>query len=75
MATSDDIAAAVIQGLAGTSNSWANLGEDLEGYENDLDVTALVDDEIFCCAYCNWWCWLVEQVEQDGDLICSDCAD
>lgn len=34
----------------------------------------LLDDEIFLCDECSWWCELGEMSEK-GESICTDCAD
>ena len=45
--------------------------------EDDLTTEdhAHIDQEIFNCACCNWWCEQSEANESDeyGDDICNDC--
>lgn len=47
----------------------------LEGMENDADVCTQVDDRVFCCEGCDWWC-LAEELNNDGDEnLCDECND
>jgi hypothetical protein len=47
-----------------------------EGMEED-DLTAddhqVIDNRIFLCAQCGWWCEECEEHEEDGEQICDDC--
>lgn len=43
--------------------------EDLTGEDHDV-----IDNEIFLCNECGWWCEVHEAHEtDDGDDICDDC--
>ena len=51
---------------------------DLEGTCNTLDMEGLtyqelqiLDNEIFCCSDCNWWC-PIEEINEGN--ICTDCT-
>jgi hypothetical protein len=67
---------AFIENLRGTCKSLAEGCEDFGIHENDLseDDYSRIDQEIFVCETCNWWCEQGEQAE-DQDEICSDCAE
>ena len=43
--------------------------------EDDLTVpdNEAIDDEIFCCDRCNWWCG-TEEMSEHG-WYCDECAD
>ena len=42
---------------------------------SDIDLQTL-DDQIFNCGVCGWWCEIFELSESDtGELICTDCYD
>lgn len=56
------------QCLLSLENVLEELG--LEGMENDPDVCTQVDDRVFCCDECGWWCSTDEL--NDGQL-CDDC--
>lgn len=65
----------VIDSLQGSCQS---LQECLESYYPDMDENDLtsddheaIDNQIFCCDTCNWWC---EIGEQDVDGNCQDCS-
>lgn len=66
--------------IAELKNSFKTLGAALKPYgidESDLTVADLqyINDEIFLCPCCGWWCDLSEAVQiRSGELVCSDCA-
>jgi hypothetical protein len=49
-----------------------------ESLENDLDFCAFIDDQIFQCHVCGWWCEISEECSDDAgleELTCRDCCD
>ena len=34
-----------------------------------------IDNEIFLCDECGWWCEICESNDVDGDNKCDDCAE
>lgn len=48
--------------------------EGIEGGEDSLttDELRLIDDRIFCCSSCGWWCSADELAEGDE---CQECVD
>ena len=69
----------VIGDLNGSSSSLIAVLESY-GYEylqDDDELLSRLDEEIFECACCNWWCEQSEANESEenhGD-ICDDCTD
>lgn len=41
--------------------------------QNELAIVRLVDDEIFSCDTCGWWCEMSEMSEQG--MVCDQCND
>lgn len=45
--------------------------------EDDITESQMahLDQEIFLCTDCNWWCEISEEVksEEDGEMGCRDC--
>lgn len=38
------------------------------------EFLAAIDDAIFCCATCGWWCEISELAEDEmGEQVCEDC--
>jgi len=65
----------VIEGLQGTTDSISDhLPEGMDEGDltsNDYDA---IDNEIFLCAECGWWCEISEAAESDdGGEMCRDC--
>lgn len=59
--------------LVGTAKSDAEY-EDLF---NDLAFCSWLDQEIFMCSACGWWCEISEEASEDSDfddLTCADCV-
>lgn len=60
----------VADALVGTA---ADLKEHATDEEiNDQSFCILLDNLIFCCDQCNWWCEIDEMSE---DNICLECSD
>jgi len=56
--------------------------EDLKGTCNTIDLDdftfeelELLDEEIFQCSTCSWWCDIDEEVGEGTSLLCKDCKD
>lgn len=67
----------LISRLSGTCDSMSQHCEDLELSDLDDEVTTAVDQEIFCCTQCSWWCPIDEESSEEIDhdeWVCSDCA-
>lgn len=69
----------LIQHLQGTIMSLDSAVEEMFGMDwMDLDVDALaeIDNSIFCCESCGWWCEVSEMsMEVPDDLVCQGCED
>lgn len=67
----------LIHRLSGSTDSMSHVCEELGLSDLDDEVTSAVDQEIFNCSDCNWWC---EQSEESSEFIehdewiCSQCA-
>jgi len=67
----------LIESLRGTCDSMTTKAEDLDLDDLDEAVTGAVDEAIFCCASCGWWCEQDEEASEEYDLdewTCRDCA-
>lgn len=54
----------------------AIYGEDFNDLMDLSDVElATLDDAIFLCAGCSWWCEVWEAVDDNGEDVCRDCAE
>lgn len=67
--------AEVIDDLLGSCDSLHSV---LNSYGfTDDDMTSQnyqrLDEEIFCCDSCGWWCESCEEHEHNGDRVCDDC--
>lgn len=58
--------------LQGTCNSIVSLGEEFEDLQNDAEFCVELDQLVFCCVRCDWWCALSE-MSDDEDGVCMDC--
>jgi len=65
----------LIQALQGTCTT---INEHLPDGMTDDDLTEddhmAIDNEIFLCDECGWWCEVCE-MNDTGDHICNDCND
>lgn len=67
----------LISRLRGSCDSMTTVCEDLDLDDMDSEVCAAVDDEIFCCSACGWWCDQSEEASEDAGLpewTCRDCV-
>lgn len=68
----------LIDRLRGTTESMTAVCEDLDLDDTDSEVCAAVDQEIFCCTLCGWWCPQDEESSEEAGLdewTCWDCVD
>lgn len=71
----EKIADEIVDELRGTAGNLQSLLEEKDVVDNDI-VLRVIDDEIFECIVCNWWCDMSELSENDHGLeynTCSDC--
>lgn len=61
----------VIDALQGTCGSLSDHATDDEC--NDPAFCTEVDDQLFCCDACGWWCEIGEQSTDESAQICEDC--
>lgn len=69
--------AIAIDELRGTVGSLSSVCERLGLDPDSPEVTSAVDDEIFACHECEWWCEIDEEVSEFADLdksTCRQCA-
>lgn len=50
-----------------------NAADEIEGLTDDELIE--LDNLVFCCTGCSWWCEIGEAVESSDGDICQDCAD
>lgn len=46
---------------------------DAEGLENSMEFCAQLDDIVFCCESCGWWCETSEMGNEQQ--VCFDCEE
>ena len=56
------------ESIRGTCKSF-----DFEDWELTDKEIEEVDDLVFNCNSCGWWCETSEMAESDGEQICGDC--
>lgn len=63
--------------LMGSCRSLTDLGEEFEGADNIRAFTDRLDELVFCCEGCCWWCEIGELRNDgtDGEWLCEDCTD
>lgn len=66
----------IVAYLEGSCNS---LHEALESFnalelENDDTFLSFLDDQIFYCVQCGWWCNVDEENIVDDEQYCDDCC-
>jgi len=64
----NDIVAALV-GSAGSIEACLNEGESAD----DAVLIEAIDDSIFNCVVCGWWCELEEMADADEGPQCNDC--
>lgn len=72
----------LISDLTGTTSTLNESIQELFGddfSEDDLteDNHNQIDNSIFLCDDCGWWCEISEESEEgfDGERVCSDCSE
>ena len=69
----------IIETLRGTAGgSVSSLVEKLGLESEEEAICAAVDDEIFECTECGWWCEIDEEASADHDLdelTCRQCCE
>lgn len=68
----------IIEALQGTGDSISSLGEKAEARFDDADFCKLLDNQIFQCVDCAWWCPIDEEASADyelDELTCRDCCE
>jgi hypothetical protein len=72
---------AIVDALNGTANDIQEALDDYYPGMLDTDMLStdhdIIDNQIFKCSCCGWWCEIHEAVENDGgsEDICTDCKD
>lgn len=61
--------------LEGTCRTLHELGDEYEDAEDSTAFCARLDELVFCCVSCNWWCGQEECNEVDGEWRCDDCTE
>lgn len=73
-----DVVDSIIDDLRGTTKTLDQVCGDLGIDVDDLAIAdhQHIDEEIFECATCGWWCGMDELSEKHEDEnICTDCED
>lgn len=69
-----DLADDAAEQLQGTAKGIADLGEEYEeAFRNSTVFTDRLDELVFECERCNWWCEISEMSE--GGWYCDECED
>lgn len=65
----------IIEELLGTSQSLENVCNYFGISVKDLIENEIkeIDEEIFQCDGCGWWCETSERNDLCGDALCEDC--
>lgn len=62
--------------LQGSTADMYAICEELDLDPMSDEITTAVDDVIFCCTCCGWWCDMSEEASEDfdhGEWACRDC--
>lgn len=54
----------------GQAAEETNVPEELR---DDADLISLVEDRVFCCDGCGWWCSVDELNTETDQQLCDDC--
>lgn len=78
MVTQTDEWMEMIDALRGTCDMISNYPDGAEElFEGDQEFCKLVDQHIFSCHVCGWWCDIDEESSDEFDLdewTCLDCC-
>lgn len=44
------------------------------GLKDNREALAMIDNSVFYCENCSWWCDTDERHETDHGEVCTDCA-
>jgi len=72
-----DIWNQVIADLSGTCGVMG-ISEEVEALFDNLEFCAYLDQHIFLCSTCGWWCEISEEASHDAgldELTCEQCVD
>ena len=74
-----DIWSTIAEALRGTCDPLSTVLEqhDQEALEDYAPFLEWLDNEIFRCEDCGWWCPIDEESSEQADreeLVCSDCV-
>lgn len=69
-----DILQDIIQDLKGTCQILEDVAEHHGIAELTLDDLRFIEEDIFLCSSCGWWCETCECNEVDDDRLCDDCV-
>ena len=70
--TDTEVYTDIIEGYLGSCNS---ITDDDQVFLEENDFLGLLDDEMFLCESCGWWCPVEELIEHKGlEAICEDCV-
>lgn len=61
----------VVDELRGTCKSLHDVMDCEE--QEDQRILQTIDDNLFCCNTCEWWCGFDEESNEEG--VCDDCCD
>lgn len=68
----------IIEQLRGTCKSIHELDDDDEALFERSDFCAYIDQQIFLCTECGWWCEIDGEASADFDrdeLTCRECCE
>lgn len=70
-----DLWETMIEDLRGTTQSIATVcdNHDRPDLEDSTEFLAEVDQQIFQCECCGWWC-VISEMTDNGDWQCTDCT-
>ena len=73
----NELVESIIDGLRGTLKSLAEVCEDHNIDEDELNINELdeIDQNVFCCDGCGWWYETGEEEWIDTIRYCRHCAD
>ena len=74
--TKQDLIDHVVDSLRGTCETFDRAAEAHGLSPMDAELCEALDQQIFNCCICGWWCDLDEMADNDfNDQVCGDCAD
>jgi anaerobic selenocysteine-containing dehydrogenase len=70
----------VAEHLQGTCGTLQGALDDLYEGMNEDELTSddhqTIDQEVFQCTTCGWWCEISDNVDSEsGEMICTDCGE